>query len=207
MGIITISREFGSGGRELGKRLADELTEWLDLADEDLVPHCYLAGPGVELAEQVRTVAQALVWGRQIFYIGGEYYDHLYDALRPRGASPADRFASLGVASAAVGDTAWVPGLRSLVQVEGEGKGPRHDVLVALPQGVEDVSLEARLEAELEDSLPFHANAISFCPMAPGEEILVLLLQSSIAASRVAMFNALADVPGADDYFTARDDR
>ena len=25
MGVITISREFGSGGRELGKRLADEL--------------------------------------------------------------------------------------------------------------------------------------------------------------------------------------
>lgn len=25
MNIITISREFGSGGRELGKRLADEL--------------------------------------------------------------------------------------------------------------------------------------------------------------------------------------
>lgn len=25
MKIITISREFGSGGRELGKRLADEL--------------------------------------------------------------------------------------------------------------------------------------------------------------------------------------
>ena len=25
MGIITISREFGSGGREIGKRLADEL--------------------------------------------------------------------------------------------------------------------------------------------------------------------------------------
>lgn len=25
MRIITISREFGSGGRELGKRLADEL--------------------------------------------------------------------------------------------------------------------------------------------------------------------------------------
>ena len=43
--------------------------------------------------------------------------------------------------------------------------------------------------------------------MAPGEEMLVLLLQSSIAASRVAMFNALATVPGTDDYFTARDDR
>ena len=25
MGVITISREFGSGGREIGKRLADEL--------------------------------------------------------------------------------------------------------------------------------------------------------------------------------------
>ena len=25
MSVITISREFGSGGRELGKRLADEL--------------------------------------------------------------------------------------------------------------------------------------------------------------------------------------
>ena len=25
MGIITISREFGSGGREIGKRLADEM--------------------------------------------------------------------------------------------------------------------------------------------------------------------------------------
>lgn len=206
-GSVLLPYAFFAGKSAQEKRLADELTDWLDLADEDLVPHCYLAGPGVELAEQVRTVAQALVWGRQIFYIGGEYYDHLYDALRPRGFAPADRFASLGIASAAVGDTAWIPGLGSLVQVEGEGKGPRHDVLVALPQSVEDASLEARLEAELEGSLPFYANAVSFCPMAPGKEMLVLLLQSSIAASRVAMFNALATVPGTDDYFTARDDR
>lgn len=206
-GSVLLPYAFFAGKSAQEKRLAEELTDWLDLADEDLVPHCYLAGPGMELAEQVETVAKALVWGRQIFYIGGEYYDHLYDALRPRGVSPADRFASLGVTSASVGDIAWIPGLGSLVQVEGEGKGPRHDVLVALPQSVEDSSLEARLEAELEDSLPFYANAVSFCPMAPGEEMLVLLLQSSIAASRVAVFNALATVPGTDDYFTARDDR
>lgn len=35
MGIITISREFGSGGRELGKRLADELN--YDYYDREIV--------------------------------------------------------------------------------------------------------------------------------------------------------------------------
>ncbi len=195
----------GTSGQE--KRLADELTEWLDLADEDLVPHCYLADSGKSPAEQVETVARALVCGRQIFYVGGEYYDHLYDALRPRGFFPADRFASLGFVSALVDDAGWMPGLGSLVQVEGEGKGPRHDVLVALPRGMEDASVEARLEADMEDALSFHANAVSFCPMAPGDELQVVLLQSSIAASRVTVFNSLSALPGVDDYFAARDDR
>ena len=105
------------------------------------------------------------------------------------------------------GDVSWVPGLGSLVQVVGEGKGPRYDVLVALPRDADDISLEARLEAELEDSLPFHANAVTFCPMAPGDELLVVLLQSSLAAGRVAVFGALAELRGGDDYFAARDDR
>jgi hypothetical protein len=195
----------GTGGQE--KRLADELAEWLELADEDLVPHCYLAAPGVSSAEQVETVARALVCCRQVFYVGGEYYDHLYDALRPRGFSPADRFASLGCVVAAADDDSWISSLGSLVQVVGEGKGPRHDVLVALPRGMEDVSAESRLEAAMEDTLPFYANSVSFCPMAPGEELQVVLLQSSIAASRVAVFHDLAALPGADDYFAARDDR
>ena len=94
-----------------------------------------------------------------------------------------------------------------MVQVVGEGKGPRHDVLVALPRGADDASLEARLEAELEDSLPFYANAVTFCPMAPGDELLVVVLQSSLAAGRVAVFGALAALPEAADYFAARDDR
>ena len=35
MRIITISREFGSGGRELGKRLADELG--FDYYDREII--------------------------------------------------------------------------------------------------------------------------------------------------------------------------
>ena len=195
----------GTGGQE--RRLADELAEWLELADEELVPHCYLAGPGKSPAEQVEMVARALVCCRQVFYVGGEYYDHLYDALRPRGFSPADRFASLGCVTAAADDVSWMPSLGSLVQVVGEGKGPRHDVLVALPRGVEDAAAEARLEAAMEDALPFYANSVSFCPMAPGKDMQVVLLQSSIAAGRVAVFRNLEALPGAEDYFAARDDR
>ena len=35
MKIITVSREFGSGGRELGKRLADELQ--FDYYDKEII--------------------------------------------------------------------------------------------------------------------------------------------------------------------------
>ena len=206
-GSVLLPYAFFAGTSVQEKRLAAELGEWLELADEDVVPHCYVAGPAVSPAEQVETVARALVCCRQVFYIGGEYYDHLYDALRPRGWFPTDRFASLGYAVAKPGDVSWVPGLGTLVQVVGEGKGPRHDVLVALPRGADDASLEARLEAELEDSLPFYANAVTFCPMAPGDELLVVVLQSSLAAGRVAVFGALAALPEAADYFAARDDR
>ena len=38
-------------------------------------------------------------------------------------------------------------------------------------------------------------------------DILRVLLQSSIAASRVTVFNSLSALPGVDDYFAARDDR
>lgn len=190
------------------QRLLAELADWLDLADEDVVPHCYVSSPVVELATQVQTVACALACGQQFFYIGGEYYDHLYDPIRPRGTAPGDRFASVGYAAGPAGETDWLAGVQSLVSVVGEGKGPRSALLVALPRTVDAPHrIEAAWEDALEGSLPVHLNETAFCCMAPGEDAQVLLLQSGLAASRIAVLQALAGLPPTGDYFAARDDR
>lgn len=204
-GSILLPYAFFAGDSPQEQCLAGELAEWLDWADEDLVPHCYLSTPVVELHEQVQTVARALACGQQFFYIGGEYYDHLYDAIRPRGSAPGDRFASLGFATGAAGSPAWLGQLQSLVAVQGEGKGPRHMLLVALPRSTQDPRrAEMELEAALEDGLlPFYVNESAFCCMAPGSEAQAVLLQTGLAAARVA---ALPAVITSDDFFATRDD-
>lgn len=205
-GSILLPYAFFGGSASHEYRLASELTEWLDWADEDLVPHAYLCGGVADLPDQVQTVAQALVCGRQYFYIGGEYYDHLYDPIRPRGAAPGARFASLGYAAGPVEDFSWLGRLGSLVEVQGEGKGPRHSLLVALPRSVKDPrGVEMALEDSLEEGLlPFHVNETATYCMAPGEEACAVLLQSGFSASRAAVLAGLAE---SDDFFSARDDR
>lgn len=204
-GSILLPYAFFAGDSPQEQCLAGELAEWLDWADEDLVPHCYLSTPVVELHEQVQTVARALACGQQFFYIGGEYYDHLYDAIRPRGSAPGDRFASLGFATGVADNLAWLGQLQSLVAVQGEGKGPRHMLLVALPRSTQDPRrAEMELEAALEDGLlPFHVNESACCCMAPGAEAQAVLLQTGLAAARVA---ALPAVITSDDFFATRDD-
>lgn len=205
-GSILLPYAFFAGTAPHEQRLAAELTEWLDWADEDLVPHAYLGTPGLDLPAQVQTVARALVTGRQFFYIGGEYYDHLYDAIRPRGSAPGDRFASLGYAAGPVGDWAWLGQLCSLLELQGGGKGPRHTLLVALPRATSDPrAAEMELEDALEDGLlPCHVNECAVCCMAPGAEAQAVLLQNGLAAARVA---AWADLPESTDYFSARNDQ
>lgn len=207
-GSVLLPYAFFTGERPQEQRLAAELADWLDMADEDLVPHCYVSSPVAPLPQQVQTLASALACGQQFFYIGGEYYDHLYDAIRPRGSAPGDRFASLGFAAGAVDSFDWLAGIRSLTAVEGEGRGPRHSLLVAFPRGVEDARrLELTVEDAVEDTLPFHLNETAFCCMAPGPEACAVLLQSGIAPSRLAVFNQLAASEGSASYFDARDDR
>lgn len=207
-GSVLLPYAFFAGQGEHEQRLAAELADWLDLADEDLVPHCYLCDAGNPLPRQVQSVAQALACGRQFFYIGGEYYDHLYDAIRPRGTAPGDRFASLGYAAGGVDDFGWLAGIRSQVVTEGEGKGPRNVLLVAFPREADDAHrLECQVEDEMEDALPFHLNETAFCSMAPGVEAQAVLLQSGLAATRCTVLNALADLPAAGGYFATRDDR
>ena len=205
-GSILLPYAFFGGSASHEHRLAAELTEWLDWADEDLVPHAYLCGGVADLPAQVQAVAQALACGQQYFYIGGEYYDHLYDPIRPRGAAPGDRFASLGYATGPVGDFAWLGQLSSQVALLGEGKGPRHALLVAFPRSVADPrGAELALEDALEDDvLPYHVNESATCCLAPGDEACAVLLQSGFAASRAAVLAGLAE---SDDYFCARDDR
>lgn len=204
-GSILLPYAFFAGDSPQEQRLASELTEWLDWADEDLVPHCYLSTPVVELPAQVQTVARALACGQQFFYIGGEYYDHLYDAIRPRGSAPGDRFASLGFATGSADTLDWLGQLHSLVAVQGEGKGPRHMLLVALPRSIDDPRrAEMELEDALEDGLlPFHVNESACCCMAPGSEAQAVLLQTGLAATRVA---TLPTEITSDDFFAARDD-
>lgn len=204
-GSILLPYAFFAGQAAQESRLATELAEWLDWADEDLVPHCYVSSPVQPLAEQVQTLAQALAAAQQFFYIGGEYFDHLYDAVRPRGAAPGDRFASLGFACAPVDAPAALAGLQSLAGLQGEGRGPRHSLLVALPRAVADArAAELAWEDALEDGLlPYHVNESAFCCMAPGPEAQVVLLQSGMAPARLAVFSAL---PESDDYFAARND-
>lgn len=207
-GSVLLPYAFFAGEGTQEKRLAAELTDWLELADEDVVPHCYVSGPGAPLPEQVQTLARALACGQQFFYIGGEYYDHLYDAIRPRGTSPGDRFASLGYAAGPVDSFGWLGSIRSLAAVEGEGKGPRHMLLVAFPRSVEDARrLELTVEDAVEESLPFHLNETAFCCMAPGPQADAVLLQSGIAPTRLAVFNGLMARDTGDSYFDARDDR
>ncbi len=206
-GSILLPYAFFGGVANHEHRLATELAEWLDWADEDLVPHCYLSGGTADLPTQVHTLAQATACGRQYFYIGGEYYDHLYDPIRPRGAAPGARFASLGCATGPADDfSTWLGHLASLVAVQGGGKGPRHALLVALPRSVADPrAAELALEDALEDALlPFHVNESATCCMAPGGEACAVLLQSGFAASRAAV---LAGLPESDDFFDFRDDR
>lgn len=205
-GSILLPYAFFAGMATQEQSLAAELTDWLDLANEELVPHCYLSSPVVDLPTQVETLACALACGQQYFYMGGEYYDHLYDAILPRGAAPGDRFASVGFAKGSPVDLAWVSQLRSLIEVQGTGKGPRHTLLVALPRDTGDPHrAEMVWEMALEDELlPYTVNETGFCCMAPGEDAWVLLLQTAVAAPRVAVF---AQLPAAEDYFAVRDDR
>jgi hypothetical protein len=130
----------------------------------------------------------------------------LYDAIRPRGAAPGDRFASLGYGTGPVEDLAWLGRLGSQVALQGEGKGPRHALLVALPRSVADPrGAEMALEDALEDGvLPYHVNESATCCMAPGEDACAVLLQSGFAASRAVVLAGLAE---SDDYFSARDDK
>lgn len=207
-GSVLLPYAFFTGESPQEQRLAAELTEWLDWADEDLVPHCYVSSPVVALPEQVQTVARALACGQQYFYIGGEYYDHLYDSIRPRGTAPGDRFASLGYAAGPVDDWGWLKQIRSLVTVAGEGKGPRSVLLLAFPRELEDtMRLECQVEEALEDALPFHLNDTVYCSMAPGSQAQALLLQSGLGAARCEMLGNLAALPAVQDYFAARDDR
>lgn len=207
-GSVLLPYAFFAGEAPQEQRLAAELADWLDLADEDVVPHCYVSSPVVPLPEQVQTLANALACGRQFFYIGGEYYDHLYDSIRPRGSAPGDRFASLGYAAGPVEDFGWLGGIRSLAAVEGEGKGPRHTLLVAFPRSVEDARrLELTVEDTLEEALPFHLNETAFCCMAPGPVACAVLLQNGMSAARTTVLAKLASLPVADSYFDARDDR
>lgn len=207
-GSVLLPYAFFAGESPQEQRLAAELADWIDLADEDVVPHCYLSTPVVALPTQVQTVAQALACGQQFFYIGGEYYDHLHDSIRPRGTAPGDRFASLGYAAGPVAELGWLGGIRSLVEVGGEGKGPRSVLLVAFPRLLEDtLRLECRVEDELEDALPFHLNDTAFCSMAPGDEARALLLQSGLGVARCVLLSRLAALPPVQDYFAARDDR
>ena len=207
-GSVLLPYAFFAGESPLEQRLAAELADWVDLADEDLLPHCYLSTPVVDLPTQVQTVAQALACGQQFFYIGGEYYDHLYDSVRPRGTAPGDRFASLGYAAGPVDQLDWLAGIRSLAAVGGEGRGPRHVLLVAFPRALEDtLRLECRVEDALEEALPFRLSDTAFCSMAPGPEAQALLLQSGMSPARCEALSRLAALPPAQDYFAARDDR
>lgn len=208
-GSILLPYVFFEGTSHQEQRLAAELTEWLDWADEDLVPHCYVSGGVAERSTQVHWVARALACGQQFFYIGGEYYDHLYDSIRPRGSAPGDRFASMGYAVGPVGELNWLAQLKSLVEVQGEGRGPRHMLLVVLPRSVDDPrSAELALEEALEDGLlPYHINETAVCCMAPGNEAQAVLLQTGMPAARVAALSSLAALPADGDYFAARDDK
>lgn len=188
-------------------RLASELGDWLDLADEDVVPHCYVSTSVVDLPTQIRTVANALASGLQFFYIGGEYYDHLYDSVRPRGSAPGDRFATMGYATGALDETDWLLNVQSLATVAGEGKGPRYTMLVALPRIVEDAHcVECRFEDELEN-MPYHLNETAFCCLAPGEHAQAVLLQSGMGPARCEWLGKLLAEPPPNDYFSVRDDR
>ena len=207
-GSVLLPYAFFAGESPQEQRLAAELADWMDLADEDLLPHCYLSTPVADLPTQVQTVAQALACGQQFFYIGGEYYDHLYDSIRPRGTAPGDRFASLGYASGPVDHLGWLSGIRSLAGLTAEGKGPRNVLLVAFPRALDDtLRLECMVEDELEESLPFRLNDTVFCSMAPGNEAQAILLQSGIGAARSVALSCLAALPPVQDFFASRDDR
>lgn len=205
-GSILLPYAFFAGKAAHEGQLAAELAEWLDWADEDLVPHVYLSSPVVDLPTQVQTVARALACGQQFFYIGGEYYDHLYDPIRPRGAAAGARFASLGYAAGPPDSLAWLGQLDSLVEVQGEGRGPRRTLLVALPRQVADPrGAELALEDAVEEGvLPCVVNETATCCMAPGEEACAVLLLNGLSADRVAVLPAL---PETDDYFAARNDQ
>ncbi len=207
-GSILLPYAFFTGESANEQRLAAELTDWLDLADEDIVPHCYISSPVKGLQEQVQTVAQALACGQQYFYIGGEYYDHLYDAIRPRGTMPGDRFASLGFATGPADNTDWLSSIRSLATVNGKGKGPRYTLLVAFPRTIDDAHrLEQQVEIELEDTLPFHLNETAFCCMSSSEEAHAVLLQSGMSAGQCSVLAQLSQLPPVQEYFAVRDDR
>ena len=206
-GSILLPYAFFVGTSPQEKRLAAELADWLELAHEDMVPHCYLSSPVVDLPTQEQTLARALACGQQFFYVGGEYYDHLYDSVLPRGAAAGDRFASLGFAEGPQDDLEWVSRLGSLIELQGSGKGPRHTLLVALPRSTKDPHrAELAWEDALEDGLlPYSVNESGYCCMAPCEDAWALLLQTGIASSRVALWNQFSEA--SDDYFAARDDR
>lgn len=205
-GSVLLPYAFFAGTATHEHRLAAELTEWLDWADEDLVPHCYLSTPVADLPAQVQSLARALACGRQFFYIGGEYYDHLYDPIHPRGSAPGDRFASLGFATGPAGTTGWLATLAAPLELQGGGRGPRRTLLVALPRTTPDPrGAEMALEDALDDGLlPFRVNDSACCCMAPGDAAQAVLLTSGISPASVALF---ARLPESGDYFTARNDQ
>lgn len=205
-GSVLLPYAFFGGTATHEHRLAAELTEWIDWADEDLVPHCYLSTPVADLPAQVQTLARALACGRQFFYIGGEYYDHLYDPIRPRGSAPGDRFASLGFAAGPAGTTDWLATLAAPLELQADGRAPRRTLLVALPRTTPDPrGAEMELEDALDDGLfPFRVNDSACCCMAPGDAAQAVLITNGISPASVTLF---ARLPESGDYFAARNDQ
>ncbi len=64
MAVITISRQFGAGGRELGKRIADKLEYYY--ADEDTLE---TAAQEVEVSPELRKIIEMESGGKVQRYI------------------------------------------------------------------------------------------------------------------------------------------
>ena len=76
MHIITIGREFGSGGRELGKRLADELG--YDYYDREIIDS--IAEKHEMSSDYVEKTLEGGNWSKFTFTFGHSFY--AYDALQ-----------------------------------------------------------------------------------------------------------------------------
>lgn len=192
------------------QQLMQELAKWLEEADEDTVPHCYLASemaPGTPTPEaQTACTARALLSGLQLF-LRGEYYAHLYDSIPPRKAAPGDRFATLGQASAA-DPAAALEQLHGLSRYS-PGKGPRNTLLAALPMDAANpFAGEQALELLLEETFPLPLHEQEVESISPTAETQFLLLQHGLSPAQPAVFDWLRQQP-ADEavrYFARLDD-